>query len=124
MTSFLKLDIQIILDGFPDGIAIGANDHGATDGSVVRELGPGNDVKIPGIEVLRARSDEAFFVLVLLLLLLNFACYTLCGEIAGDGGSSWFMREMERGRRKGERGRTNGYRSKTMGRRREDGERR
>lgn len=47
------------LDGLPDSIAIGADDHGTPDGAIVGELGGGDDVEVPGVEVLGARRDEA-----------------------------------------------------------------
>lgn len=70
------------LDRFPDGITVGANDHGAADGAIVGELGVGDDVEIPGVEVLRPWGYETFLVRQLLLLLLLFACEGLGGVIA------------------------------------------
>lgn len=32
------------LDGFPDGVAVGTNDHGSPDGAIVSELCAGDDV--------------------------------------------------------------------------------
>ena len=39
------------LDGLPDGVAVGADDHGAPHWPVVRQLGRGDHVRVPGVEV-------------------------------------------------------------------------
>lgn len=57
MPCLLELHIQIILDGLPDGVAVGADDHGAPHWAVVRELGRGDDVRVPGVEVRGPRRD-------------------------------------------------------------------
>lgn len=43
------------LDGLPDGVAVGADDHGAPHGPVVRELGSGDHIGVPRVEVHRPR---------------------------------------------------------------------
>lgn len=43
------------LDGLPDGVAVGADDHGAPHGPVVRELGGGDHIGVPRVEVHRPR---------------------------------------------------------------------
>ena len=39
--------VEIALDGFPDGVAFGADDHASFDRSVIRELGGFDDVEVP-----------------------------------------------------------------------------
>lgn len=53
MAGFLELQIQVILNGFPDGVAVGPDDHGAADRAVVGELSVGDYIEVPGIEVYR-----------------------------------------------------------------------
>jgi hypothetical protein len=48
------------LDGLPDGVPVGADDHGAPDGPVVRELGGSDHVRVPGVEVHRPRRHLPF----------------------------------------------------------------
>lgn len=55
MTSLLELNIQIILNRFPNGITVGSDDHSTTNRAVIGELSVGNDVEVPSIEVLRPR---------------------------------------------------------------------
>lgn len=57
MASLLELHVQIVLNGFPNGVTVGTNDHGASNGTVISELGGINDVEVPSIEVLRPRRD-------------------------------------------------------------------
>lgn len=45
------------MNGFPNGVTVGTNDHGAANRTVIGELSLLNDVEVPSIEVLRPRSD-------------------------------------------------------------------
>jgi hypothetical protein len=45
------------LDGLPDGVAVGADGHGAPHGPVVRKLGGSDHVRVPRVEVHWPRRD-------------------------------------------------------------------
>lgn len=98
MTSLLELNIQIILNRFPNGITVGSDDHSTTNRAVIGELSVGNDVEVPSIEVLRPRRYGS--VLNSGLLVRAFAGFrrnlflgsALGGEI---GGSERPQREAE-----------------------------
>ena len=61
MTGGLEAIVQLALQHFPDGIAVGLDDHAAFDdlgrlGHIAME----HDVLVPGSEVLAALSDGRF----------------------------------------------------------------
>ena len=60
----ITLEIRINLNRFPNGITVGANNHGATHRTIVSELSVGNDIQVPSVEVLRPRRDDSVSVRV------------------------------------------------------------
>lgn len=85
MPSLLELHIQILLNGFPNGVTVGANDHCAANRTVICQFGIGDDVEVPRVEVLRAGRDDSLRDSALRVLdsVLGLRRRTLGGE----GGS-------------------------------------
>src|SRR5262244_1650839 len=80
MAGGLEALVEFALHLFPDGVAVGADDHAAAHGAVVGELGFADDVEVPASVVFGARGDfavvfgaAAFGLLFLLLGLVGHA---------------------------------------------------
>ena len=56
MSGFLEHAVERLLHLFPDGIAVGTNDHAALDGRVVGQFSGGNNVGVPAGIVVRCAS--------------------------------------------------------------------
>lgn len=85
----LELNIQVILNSLPNGITVWTNNHGATNGTIIRELSVSNNIEVPRIEVLRPRSDDSVLVNSVLLAshsvvrLSRTRSLALCSESSG-----------------------------------------
>ncbi len=66
MPGFLKALVHLFADALPDGIAVGAENHAATDRCVVAKTGLGDHVGVPLREVFVSRCDvcDKFLFLV------------------------------------------------------------
>ncbi|MED6120562.1 hypothetical protein PIB30_021883 [Stylosanthes scabra] len=85
MPCFLELQIQIFLNGFPDSITIGTNDHGVATRTVIGELGVSYGVQqVLSVEVLRSWSDDC--LLPLQLFDLSWILWAASGDECHGGG--------------------------------------
>ena len=46
-TQFFEPPVQVLLQCLPQGIPIWSDDHGSTNGSIVCQLCPGDNIKVP-----------------------------------------------------------------------------
>ena len=68
MPSFLETTVQVLLEEFPEGIAIRPNDHCSTNRPIAGQLSFPDDIYIPPVFTCRANEPDARYEVLLLQL--------------------------------------------------------
>ena len=75
MAGLFELRVHVLLDVFPDGIAIRSQDQKALHGRIVHQLRLQADIRIPLGEILLHGSDRFHISLILSHSFIPFLCF-------------------------------------------------
>jgi len=83
--------VQRNLNGFPNGVTVGTNDHGAANRTVIGQLSIGDNVEIPRVEVLRSWRDDS---LGDFLRVVDSVLRLRRSALGGERGGEWALAEV------------------------------